>query len=150
MDGASELVHATAIALGSKAALLRGAPGSGKSDLALRCLAQAPGPLVPEQARLVSDDQVRIARTDGRLLASAPETIRGMIEVRGLGLLRVDCIDSAEVRLVVQLVAPEAIERLPDPETAVELCGVRLPLLLLAPFEASAPLKLLLALYRAP
>ena len=149
MDGASELVHATAIALGAKVALLRGPPGSGKSDLALRCLAQPPGPLVPEPALLVSDDQVRLTAAGGRLTATAPETIRGMIEVRGLGLLRLDCIDSAEVRLVVQLVSPEAIERLPDPGAVVELCGVRLPLLLLAPFQASAPLKLLLALYRA-
>src|SRR5689334_23520913 len=53
---ASENVHATAIALGGNAALIRGAPGSGKSDLALRCLAIAPTALVPCPASLVADD----------------------------------------------------------------------------------------------
>lgn len=149
MHGAVELVHATAIALAGKAALIRGPSGSGKSDLAFRCLSAAPGPLVPEPARLVADDQVRLAVAQGRLLASAPEAIRGLIEVRGLGLIEVGCVESAEVRLVVELAPSHMIERLPGEET-LELLGVSVPRLRVAPFEPSAPTKLLLALYRIP
>jgi hypothetical protein len=65
--------------------------------------------------------------------------------VRGLGILRVPAIASAPLRLVVDLVAPERIERLPEPQFC-ELLGQSVPLLLLAPFEASAPAKLRLAL----
>ena len=50
--------------------------------------------------------------------------------------------------LIVELVAPEAVERLPDPPPRRDLLGVSLPLLRLAPFEAAAPVKLLLALAR--
>jgi serine kinase of HPr protein (carbohydrate metabolism regulator) len=143
---ASENVHATAIALGGHAALIRGAPGSGKSDLALRCLAVAPTALIPCPAMLVADDRVDLARKGDRIVAEPPETIRGKIEVRGLGILTVPCVQSAEVVLVADLTALEKIERLPDPAAYTELLGLRLPLVRLAPFTASAPVKLLLAL----
>jgi serine kinase of HPr protein (carbohydrate metabolism regulator) len=146
LDDAFENHHGTAIALGSSAALIRGAPGSGKSDLALRCLALAPTALIPSPTLLVSDDRVQISHAGGRLTAEAPATIRGKLEVRGLGILSVPCVASAEIVLVAELTAPERIERFPDPAPEVHIMGVRLPLLYLAPFEAAAPVKLLLAL----
>lgn len=142
-----ELVHATAVALGGRAALIRGPSGSGKSDLALRCLAMAPSALVPLQAQLVSDDYVALARVGPRLLARAPDSIRGNIEVRGAGILRLDSIAEAEVTLVAELVAADQVSRLPDPAPATDLLGITLPVLALAGFEASAPVKLLLALH---
>lgn len=136
----------TVIALGSNAVLIRGAPGSGKSDLALRCLSLAPTALVPSPPMLVADDRVDITRTQGRLKAEAPATIRGKMEVRGLGIVTVPCTESAELVLVADLTAPERIERFPDPQPVTDLMGVQLPLLYLAPFQAAAPVKLLLAL----
>ena len=146
MDDAAENLHGTAIALGGNAALIRGAPGSGKSDLALRCLAVAPTALIPCPTVLVADDRVDVRRKGERLVAEAPATIRGKLEVRGLGILSVPCTGSAELVLVADLTTPDKIERLPDPAPLAELLGVRLPLLYLAPFEAAAPVKLLLAL----
>ncbi len=146
MGDAAETHHGTAIALAGAAAIIRGAAGTGKSDLALRCLALAPTALIGSPALLVSDDQVAIARQGERLEIQAPATIRGMIEVRGQGIVTVPAVVHAELVLVADLVAPQEIERFPDPAPEVELMGVRLPLLHIAPFEASAPVKLLLAL----
>ncbi len=146
MAGASENLHGTAIALGSAGALIRGAPGSGKSDLALRCLALAPTGLIAGEALLIADDRVDVAREDGRIRMTAPATIRGRIEVRGVGIMTVPHALSATLALVADLVGPEEIERMPDPELKTAILGVELPLLRLAPFEASAPVKLLLAL----
>ena len=146
MADAPENVHGTAIALGGKAALIRGAPGSGKSDLALRCLAVAPTALIPCPAALVADDRVDLRRSGDRILAEAPATIRGKLEVRGLGVLNVPSTASAEVVLIADLTALDKIERLPAPPPVTELLGVRLPLMHVAPFTASAPVKLLLAL----
>ncbi|KAB2941837.1 MAG: HPr kinase/phosphatase C-terminal domain-containing protein [Hyphomicrobium sp.] len=141
--------HGTAIAVGGSAALILGPSGAGKSDLALRCLALAPTPLIPAPALLVADDRVLVSAVDGRLRVEAPATIRGQLEVRGMGVLAVPYARSAELALVVELAAPETIERLPDPPPRRDFLGISLPLLRVAPFEASAPVKLLLALARA-
>jgi serine kinase of HPr protein (carbohydrate metabolism regulator) len=146
---ASANVHGTAIALGAHAALIRGSPGSGKSDLALRCLATAPTALIPVPAMLVADDRVDIARTGGRITVTAPATIRGRLEIRGQGIATVPHAESAELVLLVDLVSKESISRYPDPAPRAELLGLSLPLLALAPFEASAPVKLLMALAQA-
>jgi serine kinase of HPr protein (carbohydrate metabolism regulator) len=150
LPGAPELVHGTCVALGRRAALLRGPPGSGKSDLALRFLyVSRRGPAALEAPVLVADDQVRLVNDGSRLLASPPETIRGRIEVRGVGIVAVKSIPEAELVLVVDLVEPAATERLPAWDARVALGGIDLPLLRLAPFENSAPIKLALALAHA-
>lgn len=130
-------IHGTVVAIGSRGILLRGAPGAGKSDLALRLIAQG--------AVLVADDQIRLERFGGRLLASPPDSIAGLIELRGVGIRRLSYEAPVPLALVVDLILPEQVERLPEPATA-EIEGVRLPLLGLAPFEASTPAKLILAL----
>ena len=144
--GAVEVVHGTAIAIAGRAALLRGPSSSGKSDLALRCLMQAPSRLLPQTVELVSDDQVVIERADQQLLVRAPPAIRGLLEVRGLGIMRIPAIDSGYLSLVVELVAPDKVERLPQTRRDVVVAGLPVPYLELSPFEMSAPLKLLLAL----
>jgi HPr kinase/phosphorylase len=141
--------HGTAIAVAGRAALIVGPSGAGKSDLALRCLALAPSPLIQAPAQLVSDDRVILSPQAGRLRVSAPATIRDRLEVRGLGILKVPCVEDADLVLVVELAQAEAIDRLPDPPLGRAFLGVSLPVLRLAPFEASAPVKLLLALTRA-
>ncbi len=149
MKEARELVHGTCVALGRRGALLRGRPGSGKSDLALRFLALAgDGALKPA---LVADDQVFVQQGSGnRLLASPPSTIAGKIEVRGLGIVAVPHLPQAELVLVCDLVNDQDVPRMPpEPWERIEIAGRPLPLLKLAPFELSAPLKLKMALLLA-
>jgi RNase adaptor protein for sRNA GlmZ degradation len=121
--------------------LLRGPPGAGKSDLALR--------LIDRGARLVADDQCELRCQDGaagaRLVARAPASIAGVLEVRGLGIMEVPSLAEAPVALVVDLVDPEKVERLPEDATE-EILGLELPRVALNAFEAAAPAKLHLAL----
>jgi serine kinase of HPr protein (carbohydrate metabolism regulator) len=131
------MVHGTTVALEGEGVLLRGPSGSGKSDLALR--------LIDAGARLVADDQTELTRTVNGLTARSPATIAGKIEVRGVGILRVATVPSALVRLVVDLVPPDRVERLPEPKFC-EYLQCSLPLLALAPFEASTVAKIRLAL----
>lgn len=144
------LVHGTAIAIGGRAALLRAASGRGKSDLALRALGTPVGPLFKDPFELVADDQV-VVRTsaEGLMLAPHPR-LAGLIEVRGIGIVRLPHRTEARLALLVDLVEPAVVDRMPGPWPMESLMGVRLPVLRLAPFEASAPLKLALALTVQP
>lgn len=143
------LVHATCVALrlrgrSWRAVLLRGPSGAGKSDLALR--------LIDSGARLVADDQTELVRRGKALIASSPARIAGLIEARGVGIVRLardKIVVRAPVCLVVDLAPPERIERLPE-AARERLLDVDLPVVTLAPFEASAPAKLRLALTRIP
>lgn len=130
-----ETVHATTVAIGGRGVLLRGPSGSGKSDLALR--------LIDGGADLVADDRTVLTLNAGGVIASSPPCILGKIEVRGLGIVRMAAGAPASLALVVDIAAAE-IERLPPPES-VNILGVRIPLLRIAPFEASAPAKIRLA-----
>ena len=145
MTETTKLIYGTCVALGRTAAILQGPSGSGKSDLALRFALQTPAEL---DAALVADDQVRIEVRNGKLFASPPDTLAGKIEVRGIGIVTLPFRSEAELKLVVQLVEADDIPRLPTALQPAPLCGIALPLLLLAPFEASASLKLRLALQR--
>jgi serine kinase of HPr protein (carbohydrate metabolism regulator) len=131
-------VHGTCVAVENVGCLLLGPPGSGKSDLALRLV-------MDHKARLVADDQVALERRTDRLIASPPATLAGLIEVRGLGVLQMAHRARATLGLAVVLVSPDEVERMPESEEGVEYFGVALPLLRLAPFEASAPHKVRLA-----
>ena len=146
MSEARELIHGTCVALGSHAALIRGPSGSGKSDLALRFLALAVE--LGLEPLLVADDQVWVERqNDGSLVASAPPTLAGKIEVRGLGIVQVPHREAARLALAVDLVLPQDVPRMPtDPPDRITIAGATLPVVKLAPFELSAALKLRLAL----
>ena len=134
------LVHASCVAVDGAGVLLLGPPGSGKSDLALR--------LVDGGATLVADDQVDVRAAAGRLEAAAPAALAGKIELRGLGILAVAWQQSAPLRLAVELLTDRPPERLPAAaERRFE--GIALPLIRLAPFEASAAAKVRLAVRAA-
>lgn len=135
-----EQVHGTCVEIDGGAVLLRGASGSGKSDLALR--------LIDAGARLVADDRVNVALEDGRVMAAAPAEIAGLLEVGGVGIFRVGCVAASPLALVIDLVAADALARLPKPDTWTCL-GVALPRIDLAPFHASAPAKVRLAVREA-
>ncbi len=132
-----EQVHATSIDIDGDGVLLRGPPASGKSDLALR--------LIDTGARLVADDRTDLEAEDGRIFASAPAALAGLIEVRGVGILNIGAIRKSPLALVVDLVGAATVERIPEPSKA-DILGLVLPLLRLAPFEASAPAKVRAAL----
>jgi HPr kinase/phosphorylase len=149
LDGATSLVHATCIALGESAAVFVGPSGAGKSDLALRCVMQSAsleGRMT--SARLVADDQVILERRASSIWVRAPTAIAGKIEVRGVGIVDMPHVPEARLRLVVQLVGADDIERLPEP-SVINMLGLTLPAIQIAPLEASAPFKVILALFRA-
>jgi serine kinase of HPr protein (carbohydrate metabolism regulator) len=131
------LVHATTVAVAGRAVLLRGPSGAGKSDLALRLIAAG--------ARLVADDQTELHRAGDRILARAPAAIAGLIEARGIGILRLKPEAEVPLALIVDLVAPEGLERLPE-QRCEPVLGVPVAVVALAPFEASAAAKLTLLL----
>lgn len=136
----TQQVHATCVALpgadpstgARRGVLLRGPSGAGKSDLALR--------LIDGGGVLVADDRVDLTRNDTQVLASVPPALTGLLEVRGIGIIQTPSAGAAPVHLVVDLIPSERIERLPQP-MAIELCGITLPAIKIAPFESSAPAK---------
>lgn len=141
-----ETVHATAIALAGRGVLIRGPSGSGKSDLALRCLALPVSHLSPDQFQLIADDRVVLRRATGGIELTCPPAIAGQLEVRGIGIVNVPSASAARLALVADLVPQtRAIERMPEP-AAVDILGHRVLGIKLHAFEASAPLKLLLAM----
>lgn len=113
----AETVHASAIAFGNQGALIVGAPGSGKSTLAIACMAIG--------ARLVADDAVKLEATGTGLTMQAPRETSGLIEVRGVGLLRFPAT-VARCTLIVDLDA--RAERLPVPQNRV-LLGYEIPVM---------------------
>ncbi len=143
------ILHGTAVALGGRAVLLKGAAGTGKSDLALRAMA-VPAEFAGGPLELVGDDQVVVRRSGGGLTVCPHPRLAGLLEVRGLGILPVAHREVADLVLIAELVGAREVDRLPDPWPGQTLLGVSLPVMRIAPFEGSAPLKLALALTRQP
>jgi HPr kinase/phosphorylase len=134
------LVHATTVQIVGHGVLMLGESGSGKSDLALR--------LIAEGALLVADDQTQLAIEGGWFVASAPPTIARRIEARGLGIMLAPQVASARLRLAVQLQS-RPIERMPEPSfwTLAAVAGApHVPMIALPPFEPSSAVKLRMAL----
>ena len=132
----SELLHATAVAINGDGVLLSGPSGSGKSDLALR--------LIDRGAILISDDGVLVEAGDPvPTLRTAPQ-IAGMIEMRGVGIVKIPFTDGVPLRLVVDLGDPP--ERLPSDNASIKIVGHDIACLKLLGFEAGAPLKVEYAL----
>jgi HPr kinase/phosphorylase len=148
----STTVHATVVSIADKGVLIRGPSGSGKSDLALRLIDQPGFGLSQDlmRAHLVADDRVHLRVRDGNLLASAPPRLRGLIEIRGVGILRVEPVAETRVALVVDLVEA-AGERLPETKYLyTELMGITVPCLRLKAFEASTPSRIRALLNQLP
>jgi HPr kinase/phosphorylase len=122
---AATVVHASAVAVpgpdgAPRAALILGRSGAGKSTLALDLIARG--------ARLIADDRTIVRRSGDRLIAACPPPLAGLIEARGIGLIRVPPLAEAEIALIIDLDATEP-DRLPPPRSAV-LLGVTLPRIL--------------------
>jgi len=134
----SETVHASSVAIEGRAVLITGPSGAGKSDLALR--------LLDRGFTLVSDDQTIVKKIGTRLIASAPPTIRGKLEIRGVGIVEMDNVDEVPVALVVELISE--LQRLPDDSRERPVLGVGVPLISVDAMTASAASKVALALDR--
>ena len=114
--------------------LIEGPSGIGKSDLALRALDAG--------FRLVADDRVTVFASGGRLYGKAPESLAGLLEVRGLGVIDAAALPFCEIVLSIRCVeVPAAVERLPEPRS-VTITGVSVPVFDLWPREPSAPAKI--------
>lgn len=112
------ILHASAVALAGRGVLIRGASGSGKSALALTLIATG--------AVLIADDRTVLRRDGDTVRLSAPEPIRGMIEARGVGLLRAEAVMDVALALVVDLDTVEP-DRLP-PARRTRILGCDVPL----------------------
>lgn len=112
-------IHATCVAVDGQGVLIKGQSGCGKSALALQLIALG--------AELVSDDRTILNKVDGRLVATAPETIKGLIEARGIGILNATVVPEADICVVVDLNKVET-DRVPV-ERKVTILGIELPLL---------------------
>ncbi len=134
----SETIHASSVAIDGRAVLITGPSGSGKSDLTLR--------LLDHGFTLVSDDQTIVKKVGTKLSASAPPTIRGKLEIRGVGIVDMPCVDDQRVALVVELTSD--IQRLPDDSRERPVMGVPVPLISVDAMTASAASKVVLALDR--
>ena len=146
-------IHATCIVLAGAAAafdapkdagiLLLGESGTGKSDLALR--------LMERGAKLVADDRVELFARDNLLMARAPETLSGLMEVRGAGIIAQPPVAEVRVALAVEMMEIGYVPRHPEPESYTPPPELELqasaypPLIWLAAFEASAPAKIVIA-----
>ena len=133
----SENLHASCVAIDGRAVLIGGPSGSGKSDLALR--------LLDRGFTLVSDDRTIVHRDGPRLVASAPETNKGKLEIRGIGIVEMATVQIVPLALVVELTSD--IERLPDDSERLIL-GIGVPLIGVDAMTASAASKVSVALDR--
>ena len=142
------LVHATSVLLaastapfgpyGDGAVLLLGESGAGKSDVALRLIAMG--------AKLVADDQTVLNVDAGRLIAGAPPSIRGRMEIRHVGIVGLESAPPHQVLVAVDLNGEGPLPRMPEescyrPPAELPSCAP-VPLLRLRAFEASTPAKI--------
>lgn len=98
-------IHATTVAIAGRGIVIEGPSGAGKSDLALR--------LIDRGALLVADDRTLVTLEGGRAVARCPATIAGLLEVRGVGLLRFPHLAAAPIALAV--LCADRPERMPEP-----------------------------------
>lgn len=140
-------VHATTVAIRDPqgrdhGVLIRGKPGSGKSELALRLIDAAGlgAGETPLRARLVADDQTLLRADAGRLIATPPANLAGLIEVRGQGILKLPFLSAVAVSLAVDLREGHEIERLPEDHLLTTvIAGLAVPRIVLDQAQPAAP-----------
>ncbi len=125
------MVHGSAVAIHGNGVLLLGPSGSGKSDLALR--------LIDRGAKLICDDVVNIENSNNLPVMICAPNIAGKIEVRGIGICPVEFVQSAPLRLIVQLT--QDVDRMPPEHQRITLAGYSTPMFRLPPFQPSSAIK---------
>jgi serine kinase of HPr protein (carbohydrate metabolism regulator) len=140
-DAGSASVHASAVLVGNRAVLIRGASGAGKSRLAFDLILAGRSGQIPP-AVLVGDDRVHLEASQGQLVVRPSRELAGLIEIRGLGIRRCDFAEEAIVGLVVDLNAQDA-ERLPPSEAlAARISGIEIPRIPVGAGYAALPLAI--------
>jgi serine kinase of HPr protein (carbohydrate metabolism regulator) len=143
-------LHGTVVEVGGCGVLLRGPPGSGKSSLALR-LIDEPGfglGATPLRTFLVADDQFELLKTQAGLVAKAPASLAGLLEIRGVGIVKLAYRAEVVLKLVVDLSPAATLARMPEPDQLItELSGVRLKRLMLEAADPAATAKIRASLF---
>ncbi len=135
----TQIIHATLVDFNGKGILLRGKSKSGKSDLALRLIAR-------KGAKLVADDMVILRFENGSVIGQAPENLRGLLEVRGIGITHLPYVTETRIYLLADLIDDiSKIERMPK-DAQENIFGVEIKQIDLYAKENSAPEKILLKL----
>jgi len=143
----TELKHATFLRLATLGVLILGKPGAGKSTLALSLIDSGGRGIAKSDliATLVADDQVCLWQdeTSEQIYGAPPETLAGLLEIRGVGIAQVDYIHPWPVNLVVELKPLEDVERLPDfPNTCMDILGQAIPVLSVSVQDTAAPARI--------
>ena len=133
-----QYIQATSVSYQNKAILITGKPGIGKSSLALRLIESC-------GAVLISDDVTEVRKEGDILIAVAPDSMRGCIEVRGLGILvNQPMVENISVALLVELIEAKEERRL-DMSKTKEILGIQLPFFQLNAYDSILDLKILKA-----
>ncbi len=128
----NQSIHGTAVAIGDDAVLIMGASGSGKSDLALR--------LIDRGAKLIADDYIAIKGDGNSPILVQTEHHIDAIEIRGLGIIEMKCVNNIALKLIIQL--SDNYERMPAPLPLISIGPYNIPSLKIAALEASTPIKI--------
>jgi serine kinase of HPr protein (carbohydrate metabolism regulator) len=136
-----QTIHATSVVFAGRGILIQGRSGSGKSDLALR--------LIDAGGSLIADDRTSLKVENGKIIASPPAALAGLIEIRGIGLRRMAHVKESRIDFCIECVQRETIPRMPE-NAALMLHGVALPHYPLDPFEASAVAKIRAIIHTSP
>ena len=131
------MIHSTAISLNGDGVLIKGPSGSGKTDLALR--------LIESGGKLISDDQVVVKRKAERLFLSSPKELNGLMQLSGIGIVKVDYVQNIPLELVVKLQPYNVLDPFPiNREEFIK--DLSIPALNLYSFAVSATSKIKIAL----
>jgi len=125
--------YATAVTYCGFGILIRGPSGSGKSDLALR--------LIDDGAGLVADDQVVIKEVGQELYLSPPDSLSGLIEVRGVGVIKIEYVSDIRLCLIVELDPRNEIQRIPKIKEEL-IKKIPVPVINMYAFESSVLAKI--------
>ena len=131
------IIHSTAISLNGDGILIKGPSGSGKTDLALR--------LIESGGKLISDDQVIIKRKAKRLFLSSPKELNGLMQLSGIGIVKVDYVQNIPLELVVKLQPYKNLDPFPINKEEI-IKDLSIPVLSLYSFAVSATAKIKIAL----
>jgi HPr kinase/phosphorylase len=126
------LLHGTCVEINGKAVLMTGKPGVGKSSLALQ--------LIDRGAVLIADDQTLVKLEEGILMTSPPPSLKGLLEVRGIGICPFPYREQSPLALCVDICEEKGTERLPEP-TFIEYHGVKVPCLKLTKNDPLGAIK---------
>ena len=125
--------YATAVTYCGFGVLIRGPSGSGKSDLALR--------LIDDGAGLIADDQVVIKAVGQELYLSPPDSLSGLIEVRGVGVIKIGYVRDIRLCLIIELDPSNDIQRIPTIEEEL-IKNIPVPVISMDAFESSVLAKI--------